>query len=54
MNKTLDEILKRAKKQKLKGRLYIYESYKREIEMLDLSPEEYQDACRLLAQHLEV
>ena len=52
--RTLETILEDAKKCKRKGRLYVYESYKRQIEALNLSPEEYEDACKLLAQSLEV
>lgn len=52
--KTLEDILNDAKKCPVKGRLYIYEQYKREIQRLELSSYEYTDACRTLANILEV
>ena len=47
------EILNRAKGAS-KGRYYVYESYKRELQDLELSTEEYEDACRKLVNILRV
>ena len=52
--RTLEDILKDAKKCPVKGRLYVYEQYKQEIQKLELSSYEYTDACRTLANILEV
>ena len=50
MKQQLKDILERAKKCPNKGRLYVYESYKRELEALNLTTEEYGEACRQLAR----
>lgn len=54
MEKTLNDILEDARNCPIKGRLYIYEQYKQEIEKLELSSYDYTDACRTLANILEV
>ena len=51
---TLEDILTRAKKCSTKGRLYIYEAFKKELSELNLDSVEYCDACRELARYLEV
>lgn len=51
---TLKQILSDARKCPTKGRLYIYERYKLQLENLNLSSEEYMEACRKLARYLEV
>lgn len=51
---TLADILRRAKKCSVKGRYYIYESFKRELQELNLDPVAYSEACRDLARYLEV
>lgn len=51
---TLEDILEDAKKCPVKGRLYIYERYKLQLQDLELSSEDYTEACRKLAQYLEV
>ena len=51
---TLENILTRAKNCKLKGRLYVYESFKSELQALNLTGIEYADACRDLARYLGV
>lgn len=50
----LEEILTRAKKCNTKGRLYVYEAFKKELQSLNLDPVEYCDACRELSRYLEV
>lgn len=52
--KRLKEVLKDAKECPVKGRLYIYEKYKQQLLDLDLSSEEYTQACRKLANNLGV
>ena len=53
-NKNLNQILDEAKKCPVKGRLYMYEKYKQQIRDLELSSDEYTEACRKLANYLEV
>lgn len=50
----LEEILTRAKKCNVKGRLYVYEAFKKELQTLNLDSVEYCDVCRELARYLEV
>lgn len=52
-NKAVQKVLDRAKGSP-KGRYYIYESHKRELEGLNLSPEDYRNACIVLARILGV
>lgn len=52
-NETVQKVLDRAKGSP-KGRYYIYESYKRELEGLNLSSEDYRNACIVLARILGV
>lgn len=54
MQSELDKILKEAKQCPVKGRLYMYEKYKLRVQDLGLSSEEYTQACRQLANNLEV
>ena len=58
MNKAVEQALnnlyKEAKKCPVKRRLYVYEQYKRELERLDLTSMEYTEACRNIANYLEV
>lgn len=51
---TLEDILTRAKKCSNKGRLYVYESFKKELQELDITDIEYMNACRDLARYLGV
>lgn len=51
---TVDEILERARTCPNKGRLYVYEDFKRQLQELDLSPYDYEQACILVARYLEV
>ena len=53
-NKELKNILDRAKKCTNKKRMYVYESFKKELNELNLPPEEYTQACRKLAEYLKV
>lgn len=52
-NEIVQRVLNKAKGSP-KGRYYIYESYKREFEGLNLSPEDYRNACIVLAKILRV
>ena len=58
VNETIDEIIKdllnRAKKDPNKGRYYVYESYKQELNSLDIPPNVYEQTCRKLAQNLKI
>ena len=38
----------------VKGRLYMYEQYKRKLQDMNLSSDEYTEACRKLANYLGV
>ena len=51
---TLEDLYDDAKKCPVKGRLYIYEQYKRRLQDMNLSSDEYTEACRKLANCLEV
>lgn len=50
----LNRLYEDAKKCPVKGRMYIYEQYKRQVGELNLDPYEYTEACRTLANNLEV
>lgn len=50
----LEDFYKLVKACKTKGRLYIYEQFKRGLLELDLDPYEYEEACRTIAKYLEV
>lgn len=50
----LNKLLDSAKNCPNKGRMYQYETYKRCLQRLNLSSEDYMYACRELATHLEV
>ena len=50
----LKKLLKAAKNCGLQGRYYVFEVYKQQLEALDLSSSEYQQACRKLADALQV
>lgn len=50
----LHEIYRDAKICPVKGRMYIYEQYKRQIDKLNLDSYEYTEACRNIATYLEV
>lgn len=51
---TLEDLYKDAKKCPVKGRLYMYEQYKRKLQDMNLSSDEYTEACRKLANYLGV
>lgn len=50
----LAELLDRARKCSNKGRYYVYESFKNELRSMDITPEKYEETCRLLAKYLRV
>ena len=50
----LKKILKAAKNCGLQGRYYAYETFKQQLQALDLDPTEYQQACRKLGDALQV
>lgn len=52
--KTLEDLYKDAKKCPVKGRLYMYERYKCKLLEMNLSSDEYTEACRKLATYLGV
>ena len=51
---TLEDLYSDAKKCPVKGRLYMYEQYKRKLQDMNLSSDEYTEACRKLANYLGV
>lgn len=51
---TLEDLYNDAKKCPVKGRLYMYEQYKRKLQDMNLSSDEYTEACRKLANYLGV
>ena len=53
-NPELENILSRVKSCPIKGRLYIYEQFKGEVQRLNLPPYHFEDACRKIANILEV
>ncbi len=50
----LKDILERARKCSNKGRYYVYEGFKSELQKMSISPELYEDTCRKLAKYLRV
>jgi len=50
----LAELLNRARKCSNKGRYYVYEGFKSELQRMELSPDQYEETCRLLAKYLRV
>ena len=48
------KLVKAAKNCGLQGRYYVYETYKQQLEPLNLSSSDYQQACRKLAIALQV
>lgn len=50
----INELLEDAKKCKNKGRLYVYEQYKRKLLNIELTSTEYEQTCRQLAEYLRV
>lgn len=53
-DRLLNELFRRARKCTNKGRYYVYEQYKRELDNIELSPSEYEQTCRELARLLRV
>lgn len=52
-NLNLDDLYERAKRD-VKGNYLIYNAYKRELEELELSPEEYQKAIVKISKILKI
>lgn len=50
----LQKLLERARKCDNKGRMYVYEAFKSELQRFDISPQEYEQTCRKLAKYLRV
>ena len=50
----IQELLERARKCDTKGRMYVYEAFKRELQEFNLDPAEYGQVCRKLAKYLRV
>ena len=53
-NDRLNVILEKAKNCPNKGRLYMYEQFNRELQELNLSAYDYEQACITVARYLEV
>lgn len=53
-NNQLKDLYKEARACKNKRRMYVYEQFKSRLYSMDLSPMEYEQACRQLARILEV
>ena len=53
-NVKLKDLIERAKKCDNKGRMYVYEMFKGELQSLNVSPQEYEQTCRKLAKYLRV
>lgn len=50
----LEDIINRARTCSNKGRLYVYEQFKQELQELSLTPYQFEQACITIARHLEV
>lgn len=50
----LNELYEAAKNCPVKGRLYVYEQYEQKLQKLNLNGYDYINACRTLADYLEV
>lgn len=53
-NQKLNEILEKAKNCPNKGRLYVYEQFKQDLQELNLDPYNYEQACITIARYLGV
>ena len=50
----IQELLNEAKIEPIKGRMYVYDKYKRELTALEPTQQEYDETCIKLAKYLNV